>query len=347
MGMKPEELFMHRAMQLAELGAGKVSPNPMVGCVVVHDDKIIGEGWHKRYGEAHAEVNAIESVEDKDLLQYASVYVNLEPCSHTGRTPPCADLLIKHKVKQVHIANPDPNPLVSGAGIKRLEEAGIPVSIGLLAKEGEELNKRFFTFHRLARPYIILKWAQTGDGFIAKEDNESKWISNDSSQQLVHKWRTIEDSILVGRATATHDNPRLNNRHWIGRNPIRLVIDPDLTLDRSLFLFDQSQRTYCFNAVKELQDGANLIFAKVGKSTMLEDILSRLYLDGIQSVLIEGGAKTIQSFVDKSLWDEARVFSSSKKFFKGISAPEIKGSLTGKENIDGDELCICHNGTKT
>ncbi|HEY5824526.1 MAG TPA: bifunctional diaminohydroxyphosphoribosylaminopyrimidine deaminase/5-amino-6-(5-phosphoribosylamino)uracil reductase RibD, partial [Cyclobacteriaceae bacterium] len=214
--MTSDELFIQRTFELAQIGIGQVSPNPRVGAVVAHDGKILGEGWHKKYGEAHAEVNAILSVKDHSLLKESTVYVNLEPCSHFGRTPPCADLLIRHQVKKVVICNVDPNPLVAGQGINKLRDAGIEVVAGVLEAEGRKLNKRFFTLIEKQRPYIILKWAQTADGFVARENYESKWISNDFSRQLVHQWRSEEDAILVGTKTAAHDNPQLDVRDWSG-----------------------------------------------------------------------------------------------------------------------------------
>ncbi|MEQ9412696.1 MAG: bifunctional diaminohydroxyphosphoribosylaminopyrimidine deaminase/5-amino-6-(5-phosphoribosylamino)uracil reductase RibD, partial [Cyclobacteriaceae bacterium] len=220
--MISDKFYMLRAMELAKNGIGHVSPNPLVGCVIVYEGKIIGEGWHGKYGEAHAEVNAVNAVADKSILNGAAVYVNLEPCAHTGKTPPCADLLVKHKVKRVVIANVDPNPLVAGKGIAKLKDAGVEVLTGVLEEAGRELNKRFFTFLKHKRPFVILKWAQTSDGFIARENFDSKWISNEYSRKLVHKWRTEEDSILVGYNTALYDNPKLTARDWTGRNPVRI-----------------------------------------------------------------------------------------------------------------------------
>ncbi len=242
--MTSDELFIQRTFELAQSGIGQVSPNPRVGAVVVHDEKIIGEGWHKKYGEAHAEVNAIHSVKDQSLLQESTIYVNLEPCSHFGKTPPCADLLIRHQVKKVVVCNNDPNPLVSGQGIAKLLNAGIEVVTGVLETEGRKLNKRFFTFVEKQRPYIILKWAQTVDGFVARENYESKWISNDFSRQLVHQWRSEEDAVLVGTKTAAHDNPKLDVRDWSGRNPVRVVIDRFLRLSATLHLFNKKQKPH-------------------------------------------------------------------------------------------------------
>lgn len=334
-----EEFFMHRALDLAKLGAGHVSPNPLVGCVIVYDGKIIGEGWHKKYGEAHAEVNAVNDVHDKLLLKKSTVYVNLEPCSHFGKTPPCADLLIREQVKKIVVATLDSNPLVAGEGIKKLRSAGIEVVTGILQEESRALNKRFFTFIEKQRPYIILKWAQTADGFIARKNYDSKWISNELSRQLVHKWRTEEDALLVGMRTAQHDNPLLNVRDWSGRNPIRLVIDRFLKLSDSLHLFDQTQRTLRYNILKHVEHN-NLSFIRLDETNFLQNLVKDLYRQKIQSVIVEGGAQTLQSFIDSGLWDEARVFISPNTFEAGVSAPSLKGRLVAREKIQHDTLII-------
>ena len=344
--MKPhdhhtDELFMKRALELARLGIGQVSPNPRVGCVVVHNSQIIGEGWHKKYGEPHAEVNAIESVPNKSLLKEATVYVNLEPCSHTGKTPPCADLLIKHAVKKVVVSNLDSNPLVGGNGIKKLRAAGIEVVTGILEKEGRELNKRFFTFMEKQRPHIILKWAETSDGFIARENHDSKWISNEYSRQLVHKWRAEEDSILVGPMTARHDNPQLNVRDWTGRNPVRIVLDRFLRLSDTLHLFDRSQPTLCYNVLKH-EEHSNLVLIMIEEENFLQNVIADLYKRKIQSVMVEGGATTLQLFIDSGLWDEANVFVSHAHFGKGIKSPQLAGNLIAQESVFNDTLRTYH-----
>jgi diaminohydroxyphosphoribosylaminopyrimidine deaminase/5-amino-6-(5-phosphoribosylamino)uracil reductase len=341
--MITDELFMRRAFELAQLGAGSVSPNPLVGCVIVLDQKVIGEGWHQKYGEAHAEVNAINSVKDKSVLKNCVVYVNLEPCSHHGKTPPCADLLIEHKVKKVVIANYDSNPLVGGKGIHKLQEAEIAVVTGVLEKEGRELNKRFFTYFEKQRPYIILKWAQTADGFVAQENYESKWISNDFSRQLVHRWRSEEDAILVGTKTAAHDNPTLNVRDWTGRNPVRIVIDRFLRLSTSLHVFDKKQKTICYNLLKH-EEHQNLILVRLDEGNFVEQLLEDLFRKKIQSVIIEGGSLTLSLFLQKKLWDEIRVFQSTRVFGRGIKAPEIHESLSTQEAISTDTLKIYHQG---
>lgn len=328
---------MQRAIQLALLGLGNVAPNPMVGCVIVHQDTIIGEGWHKEYGKPHAEVNAIESVVNQELLKESTVYVSLEPCSHYGKTPPCADLLIEKQVKKVVVANLDTNPLVAGKGLEKLKNAGIEVETDVLEKEARSLNKRFFTFMEKRRPYILLKWAQTSDGFIARKDYNSKWISNEHSRTLVHKWRAEESAIMVGTNTALYDNPQLNVRDWSGNNPIRIVIDKHLQLPDSLHLFDQSQKTLCYNLVKNEENG-NLAFVRLKEASFLEDLLQDLYERKVQSVMVEGGSSLIHSFLEKDCWDEARVFISSQSFNEGIKAPQICKAPILIETILGDTL---------
>jgi diaminohydroxyphosphoribosylaminopyrimidine deaminase/5-amino-6-(5-phosphoribosylamino)uracil reductase len=310
-----------------------------VGCVIVHDGKIIGEGWHQKYGEAHAEVNAVGSVEDISLLKESTVYVNLEPCSHQGKTPPCADLLIHQQVKKVVIANGDPNPLVNGLGIKKLKAAGIEVVSGILEKEGRELNKRFFTFIEKKRPYIILKWAQSADGFVAHSNYESRWISNEYSRQLVHQWRSEEDAVLVGTRTAAHDNPALTVREWTGRNPVRIVIDRFLRLPETLRLFDQTEKTICYNLLKH-EEHKNLLLIRLGEEGFIEQLVEDLFKQNIQSVIVEGGAQTLQFFIDLKLWDEARIFTASRFFGNGIIAPIIQGHSKIETEIFGDKLAI-------
>lgn len=337
--MTPDELLMKRAIELAQLGVGYVSPNPRVGCVVVKEGVVIGEGWHQQYGMPHAEVNALAGIKDKSIIEGSTVYVNLEPCSHFGKTPPCADALIAHKVKRVVIANVDSNPLIGGNGVKKLHEAGIEVITGVLEREGREFNKRFFTFHEKQRPYIILKWAQTSDRFIARSNYESKWISDDFSRQLVHKWRSEEDSILVGTKTAAHDNPTLTVRNWSGRNPVRLVIDRFLRLSDTLNLFDSSVKTICFNLIKH-EEHANLILVRLDDEDFIPQLIKYLFDHKIQSVIIEGGSQTLSMFIQKGLWDEARVFESPRVFQHGIAAPVIQGKLIGRDNISADTLSV-------
>ncbi len=320
---------MRRALELAELGRGAVSPNPMVGCVVVHGDRIIGESWHQQYGHNHAERNAIANITTADihLLPEATIYVTLEPCAHFGKQPPCADLLVKMHPKKVVVCNLDPNPLVAGNGIQKLKNADIEVVIGVLEKEGRELNRRFFVFFEQQRPYIILKWAETSNGFIGVADGSPLKISNALSHTLSHKWRSQEDAIMIGTNTALFDNPKLNVRYWTGRNPIRIVIDQHQRLPPSLNLFDDSQETVCYNS-------SNLI-------NLLADLHSRK----IQSVLVEGGAQLLQSFINQNLWDEIRIFKSPHSINEGISAPQLatNGRLVSTENLMGDSLFVYRN----
>ena len=335
--MTPEELLMQRTFDLARMGIGSVSPNPRVGCVIVKDGEIIGEGWHKKYGEAHAEVNAVTSVNDKSHLKDSVVYVNLEPCSHTGKTPPCTDLLIQHKVKKVVISNLDTNPLVAGEGIKKLQESGIEVVTGILEKEGRELNKRFFIYHEKQRPFILLKWAQTIDGFMAHSNYESRWISSEFSRQLVHQWRSEEDAVLVGTKTAAHDNPNLTVRDWSGRNPVRLVIDRFLRLSDRLHIFDKSVPTVCFNLLKH-EEHVNLKLVRLDEADFIPQLLVWLHKEKIQSMMVEGGSLTLSLFINAGMWDEARVFTSSRSFYKGIKAPGFQGDLVLREQVSTDFL---------
>jgi diaminohydroxyphosphoribosylaminopyrimidine deaminase/5-amino-6-(5-phosphoribosylamino)uracil reductase len=333
-----DEHYMHRCLELAALGFPRVMPNPAVGCVIVCNDQIIGEGYHHAFGGKHAEVNAIESVKDKSLLEKSTVYVSLEPCSHHGKTPPCADLLIKCKVKKVVLAITDPNPLVAGQGISKLKNAGIEVVSGILQKEAGELNKRFLTCYQKKRPYIILKWAQTTDGFIADQKGNSKWISNEASRLLVHKWRSEEQAILVGTNTAITDDPELTARDWPGSNPIRIVIDRDLTLSKKLHVFDHKVPTIVFNS-KQNSEEENLKYVQIdfGKN-LTEELLQVLFEQKIQSLIIEGGSYTLQQFINNNLWDEARVFTGEKTFGKGIAAPELNSTPIAAQRIKGDLL---------
>jgi diaminohydroxyphosphoribosylaminopyrimidine deaminase/5-amino-6-(5-phosphoribosylamino)uracil reductase len=314
----------------------------MVGCVIVHDNKIIGEGWHKKFGEAHAEVNAVNSVINKEYLKESTVYVTLEPCSHFGKTPPCADMLIREKVKKVIIANTDSNPLVAGKGITKLKNAGIDVVAGLLESEGRKLNARFFTFVEERRPYIILKWAQTADGFIARENYDSKWISDEFSRQVVHKWRAEEDAILVGSGTAQYDNPKLNTRNWIGRDPVRIVLDRNGKLAKTLNVFDQSQQTIAYN-IKKNEAVEHLEIVKVREDQFIPDVLADLYNRKLQSVIVEGGGEILNVFYNLGFWDEARVFVSPTVFGKGIPAPVIKEKTYSDEKLKSDTLKIFLN----
>ena len=332
-------MYMRRALELAEWGRGRVSPNPLVGCVLTVDDQIIGEGYHERYGGPHAEPNAIAAVKDSALLEKATVYVTLEPCAHTGKTPPCADLLIVKKVRKVIIAAVDSNPLVGGKGIAKLRDAGITVTSGVLEKEARSQNRRFFTQMEKERPYVVLKWAQTRDGFVARSDYDSKWISNVHSRQLVHRWRAEEDSVLIGTKTAHYDNPRLNVRDWTGRDPLRIVIDKQLTLDSNSYLFDKSQPTICYNLIKD-EKLENLHFVRLNPDFQVSDLLADLHRRKVQSVLVEGGSVLLQHFIGQNLWDEARVFTGDATFGSGIPSPHLNQVPYQTIDIMGDRLDV-------
>lgn len=333
---------MERALQLAEQGRGRVSPNPMVGCVLVHDHKIIGEGYHQQYGGPHAEVHAINAVQNPDLLAESTCYVSLEPCAHHGKTPPCSDLLVEKGVKRVVIGAMDSNPLVGGKGIERLINAGIEVTTGVLEKEAKDLNVRFFTMIEKQRPYVILKWAQTADGFVARKNFDSKWISSEQSRMMVHQWRAEEDAILVGTNTAQYDNPQLNVRDWAGKSPLRLVIDKTLRLPQTLHLFDRSLPTIVYNTQRN-EERENLSFVKLPENQFLETLLSDLHQRKIQSLFVEGGCQLLNSFLELGLWDEARVFESEATFEEGIAAPKIKMPQFNQIQLKEDVLRIYSN----
>jgi len=338
-----DQVFMQRALQLAALGREWVSPNPMVGCVIVHNDLIIGEGFHQKYGDAHAEVNAFNTVINKDLLSESTVYVTLEPCSHFGKTPPCADLLIRHKVKKVVICNTDPFPQVSGTGIKKLQAAGIEVITGVLDKAGEELNKRFFKAHQTGLPYVVIKWAETSDGFVAQKDGNSLAISNATTNITVHRWRAEEAGILVGTNTVLTDNPQLNARNWPeANNPLRIVIDKNLRIKGDFNIFDRKQKTLIYNLHKNQID-ENLEFIQLNSdANFLKNMLSDLKRRGINSVLVEGGPQLIQSFFEEQYYDEIRVIKSDMVLKEGINAPKVPSGipLVKKYSILNDQIFI-------
>ncbi len=334
---------MQRCLELAQNGVGSVSPNPLVGCVIVYDNKIIGEGWHKQLGEAHAEVNAIDSVKDKSLLAESTLYVNLEPCNHFGKTPPCANLIIEHKIKKVVIGMVDPFEKVAGQGIKKLKDAGIDVEVGILEEDCKFLNRRFIKFVTQQKPYVILKWAQTWNGFIAPDANKisaeefeiQRHITDRIVQKLVHKWRTQEDAIMVGTNTALLDNPALNAREWKGRNPARIVLDRNLRLPFNLKLFDKSEPTIVFTELKK-ESEHNLTFIQLNfEKNWLNEMLNELYKLNIHSVVIEGGSQLLNAVIDNKIWDEAIIFTSPKTINDGIKGPLIYGNKIQQENIDG------------
>ncbi|MBN1791929.1 MAG: bifunctional diaminohydroxyphosphoribosylaminopyrimidine deaminase/5-amino-6-(5-phosphoribosylamino)uracil reductase RibD [Bacteroidales bacterium] len=339
---------MKRCLDLAALGLGHTASNPLVGSVIVHNDRIIGEGFHHVYGGPHAEVNAVDAVADKSLLSVSTLYVNLEPCSHSGKTPPCADMIIRTGIPEVVIGTSDPNPLVSGNGIRKLEQSGVKVTTGVLQDQCRDLNKRFFTYHTKKRPMVILKWAQTSDGFmdVLRENAgvpEPNWISNEISRILVHKWRSEEQSILVGTRTALLDNPRLNVRQWSGNSPVRMVLDRNLRLPATLNLFDNSMPTLVFNALKDSQEGLTQYVRLDFTGSVLGELLRYLYDKGLQSVFVEGGQKLLNSFLDENLWDEARVFTGPGMFGAGISAPVIRHITPAKHRIREDVVFFYHN----
>jgi diaminohydroxyphosphoribosylaminopyrimidine deaminase/5-amino-6-(5-phosphoribosylamino)uracil reductase len=338
---------MQRCLQLAVMGAGSVAPNPMVGAVLVYQGRVIGEGYHQTYGEAHAEVNCINSVAeaDKTFIEKSTLYVSLEPCVHFGKTPPCADLIINNKIPQVVIGCRDSFAAVDGKGIERLKAAGVQVAPGILENECLELNKRFFTFHEKQRPYIILKWAQSSDGKIGTGNGERLFISNAFTNRLVHKWRSEEAAIMVGTNTALQDDPALTTRLWEGNNPVRLVIDMDLKLPSSLQLFDGLHKTIVFNQHKQ-EAGEKLSFYKIDKTERpIPQILNALYKLQLQSVMIEGGAKLLQSFIDENAWDEARVITNTEfKMGEGINAPILQHQKqVNEENMRTDSIAYFIN----
>lgn len=347
------EKYMKRCVELAKNGLGTTYPNPLVGSVIVYENKIIGEGWHKKSGEAHAEVIAINSVKDKSLLKKATIYVSLEPCSHFGKTPPCCDLILEHKIPKVVIGTQDPNIKVSGKGIKKMIEAGAMVTIGILEAECNELNKRFFTFHKKKRPYIILKWAQTNDGFIAPilrstnvgtKERKPVWITNVYSRQLVHKWRSEEQAILVGTQTVLDDNPKLNVRDWSGNSPIRIVLDQKIRIPKESYVFTDPLKTIVFCKSTTTIERENTIFEVINfEQNIATQIATVLYRHQVQSIIVEGGRQTLQTFIDDDLWDEARIFIGDLSFKEGIQAPIIIKNHIEKFSVGHDELIITRN----
>ncbi|HLV15153.1 MAG TPA: bifunctional diaminohydroxyphosphoribosylaminopyrimidine deaminase/5-amino-6-(5-phosphoribosylamino)uracil reductase RibD [Xanthomarina sp.] len=328
--MKIHEKYLKRCIEIAKNGLGSTAPNPMVGSVIVYNNEIIGEGFTSKYGGKHAEVNAIESVKDKSVLSKATLYVTLEPCSHFGKTPPCSDLIIKHKIPIVVIGTTDTHSQVAGKGIEKLKASGCQVQVGVLEEECKEHHKRFFTFHNKKRPYIILKWAETEDGFIAPETkNEQKpvWITNEYSRQLVHKWRAEEQAILVGTKTVLEDNPSLTVRDWTGRNPIRVVLDKTNKLSKEFHVFNNKVDTLIISE-DEIDFSLNLA----------AEICKFLHKKNVQSIIIEGGSQTLQTFINENLWDEARVFTGKTHFEKGVKAPTFKGKLVQESFILDDVL---------
>lgn len=338
---------MKRCLELAVLGAGKTSPNPMVGAVIVHNGEIIGEGYTSPYGGPHAEVNAVRSVIDqvgeakaRELFSESTIYVSLEPCAHFGKTPPCADMIVDMGFKEVVIACLDPFAKVNGLGLKKLQDAGIRTEVGVMEDDAKWVNRRFFTKLKEFRPYVILKWAETADGYFAPVSGQ-RWISNQASKQLVHKWRSEEDAILVGKRTAELDNPSLTVREWQGRNPKRILIDKNLELAESLSIFDDAAETIIFNAKKtDWQGNRKYIELENFDLYLPQQILYQLYLMDVQSIIVEGGQKTLDLFIQAGLWDEARVFVGTESWTEGIEAPKLNGDLKEEIQVGSDQLKI-------
>lgn len=348
--MPGHELYMERCLQLAALGEGKVAPNPMVGAVLVHNHRIIGEGYHEQYGKAHAEVNCILSVkpEDKHLIPASVLYVSLEPCAHQGKTPPCTDLIIANNIPEVVIGCRDPFPLVNGKGIEKLVAAGVKVTNGICEEKCTTVNRRFFIFHTRHRPYVILKWAQSVNGIIGTP-LQRLFITNEYTGRVVHKWRSRESALMVGTNTALQDNPSLTTRHWPGKNPVRIVIDMNLTLPPYLQLFDNTVSTIVFNTVRntiedfdtDITNGHKVWYYQVTNDvSVVQQVLHALYHLKMQSVLIEGGTKLIQSFIAENAWDEARVITNEKLYVsEGLKAPEAGDArLSFSESILSDRI---------
>lgn len=353
--MNLDEQYMARCIQLARNAEGKTYPNPLVGSVIVHQDKIIGEGWHQKVGGPHAEVFAVKAVRDSSQLKESTIYVSLEPCSHYGKTPPCSDMIIASGIRKVVIGSVDPFVEVAGRGIKKLLEAGCEVKVGVLEDQCRELNKRFFTFHLKKRPYIILKWAESADGFIApaasREKRKPIWISNRYSKQLVHKWRSEEQGILVGTQTAIADNPKLNTRSWYGPSPVRIVLDQHNRIPADSHLFDSSIKTIRIignHALSSPQTPTppsdNLIIEPIDfNAKVAQQVSALLYKHSLQSVIIEGGRRTLQTFIEEGLWDEARVFTGNCNIGDGTPAPVFRGKLIQQRDIAGDRLQVSYN----
>ncbi|TDT45485.1 diaminohydroxyphosphoribosylaminopyrimidine deaminase/5-amino-6-(5-phosphoribosylamino)uracil reductase [Maribacter spongiicola] len=349
--LSTHDTYMLRCIQISKNGLGTTAPNPMVGAVIVHNGKIIGEGFTSAYGGSHAEVNAINSVSDVSLLKSSTIYVTLEPCSHYGKTPPCADLIVKMGIPRLVIGLKDPHEKVAGNGIKKLVAAGCIVQVGILQKKCEEHHKRFLTFFTKKRPYIILKWAETADGFIAPEplkrgeEKKPYWITNTKSRQLVHKWRSEEAGILVGTNTVLADNPQLNLRDWTGKAPTRIVLDRSLKISRDYHVLDGKQKTIICTEITDRKDEITGITYKIinFNADVPQQLCNVMYEEQIQSVIIEGGSHTLQSFIDANLWDEARIFKGATNFTKGIAAPKIVGHTQQQIQILTDQLTIIRN----
>lgn len=340
-----ETVYMNRCLELAQLAEGYTRPNPMVGAVLVHDGRVIGEGYHHNYGASHGEVNCLENVApaDRHLIPESTMYVNLEPCTHYGLTPPCATRIISEKIKKVVIANTDPNLKVNGRGVAVMREMGIEVETGMMAAEGLWLNRRFFCFQTMKRPYIILKWAQSSDGFIAHPGGKKARISSHDSITMSHKWRSREAAIMVGYLTALNDNPQLTARHWQGRQPLRIALDRNLTLPQDYNLFNEDAATWIVNQVRETMSG-HVHYVHVPFVNLLPGLLTRLHEANILSLIVEGGAQLINSFLAAGLWDEARIITSPQSLGEGVPAPVgLVGDKVITERSDVDTVEIFTN----
>lgn len=344
----PDEVFMARCLQLAQMAIGHTYPNPMVGSVVVHNGRIIGEGYHCKAGEPHAEVNAISSVRCPELLSESTLYVNLEPCAHHGRTPPCSLLIINKKIKRVVVGCVDSFSEVSGKGIAMMRQHGIEVTTGILEAESRYLNRRFFTFHEKKRPYIILKWAQTLDGFIDIDRSQEQlgqptWITNDVARHAVHRQRAQEQAIMVGTRTALNDNPSLTVRNWWGDNPLRIVLDRTGSLPKHLHLFDNKVQTLVATE-RTVAPTHNIDFVQLSfNDNLLPNLLTHLHTKQIQSLIVEGGRQLLQSFIDQNLWDEAHLYIGPKIFHKGVKAPLLNGIFAKNKQFADSTLLIYRN----
>ena len=339
--MSAHELYMQRCIDLAQKGIGNVAPNPMVGAVLVHESRIIGEGWHQQFGGPHAEVNCINSVAeaDRNLISQSTLYVSLEPCNHYGKTPPCTELIIQTQIKKVVIACTDPFDKVNGTGIKKLIDNGVDVITGVLEREAIRLNKRFFIFHQQQRPYVILKWAQSFDDFISLTKGKPVKISNEITDKLVHKWRSEEAAIIVGTNTVINDNPSLTTRNWTGRNPLRIFIDKRLSIDAKYNILDNNSDTLILNLVKNEKVGVNEFILIHDETKLIEELLQLLYKKGIQSLIVEGGTRLLQSFIDNNFWDETRVIKNTELLLQeGIPSPVLKNNVRFNQEWVGDDV---------
>ena len=340
--MMEDEFYIKRCLELAQKALGKTYPNPMVGSVIVHQRRIIGEGFHQKAGEAHAEINAINSVENKELLKESTIYVSLEPCSHFGKTPPCAHKIAEVGFKKVVIGTLDSHEKVNGKGVEILEKAGIEFISGVFEKESRELNKRFFTFHEKKRPYLILKWAQSADGFLDKDYKRTQ-ISNGLVKQFVHTLRSEEHAILVGTQTALSDHPSLTTREISGRNSIRILIDFDLKVPLNTRIYNEDAPSLIFNSEKEVVEG-NIKFIKVEKENFLQNLMWKLFEENIQSVIIEGGSFTLQRFIEENLWDEAIIIKNENlNVGNGTKAPEFHYDTYKTEDFRNNKVEFYRN----